>query len=64
MSKENVLTFVGDVFYPEDTHVGIVGGRDENGNLLIVHCASGANNVVITGASGFTSIARPTYFTE
>ena len=36
------------VFYPEDTHVGIVGGRDENGNLLIVHCASGANNVVIT----------------
>ena len=50
------------VFYPEDTHVGIVGGRDENGNLLIVHCASGANNVVITGLEGFTSIGRPLYY--
>ena len=52
------------VFYPEDTHVGIVGGRDENGNLLIVHCASGANNVVITGLEGFTSIGRPLYYGE
>ena len=52
------------VFYPEDSHVGIVGGRDENGNLLIIHCASGANNVVITGVDGFTSIGRPAYFTE
>lgn len=50
------------VFYPEDEHVGIVGGQDESGNLLIIHCASGANNVVITGASGFTSIARPMYY--
>lgn len=50
------------VFYPEDSHVGIVGGRDENGNLLIVHCASGANNVVITGLEGFTSIGRPLYY--
>ena len=24
------------VFYPEDSHVGIVGGRDESGNLLII----------------------------
>lgn len=50
------------VFYPEDSHVGIVGGRDENGNLLIVHCASGANNVVITGLEGFTSIGRPLHY--
>lgn len=50
------------VFYLEDSHVGIVGGRDENGNLLIVHCASGANNVVITGLEGFTSIGRPLYY--
>ena len=50
------------VFYPEDSHVGIVGGRDENGNLLIVHCASGANNVVITGLEGFSSIGRPLYY--
>lgn len=50
------------VFYPNDSHVGIVGGRDENGNLLIIHCASGLNNVVITGQSGFASIGRPMYF--
>ena len=52
------------VFYPGDSHVGIVGGRDENGNLLIIHCASGANNVVITGLEGFTSIGRPEYYTK
>ncbi len=50
------------VFYPDDVHVGIVGGRDENGNLLVVHCASGANNVVITDISGFTSIAYPFFY--
>ena len=52
------------VFYPDNSHVGIVGGRDANGELLIIHCASGYNNVVITGASGFTSIGRPVYYTE
>ena len=52
------------VFYPGDEHVGIVGGRDEAGDLLIVHCASNANNVVITGKSGFTSIGRPVYYRE
>lgn len=52
------------VFYPDDEHVGIVGGRDEAGNLLVIHCASSANNVVITSADGFTSIARPNYYTE
>ena len=50
------------VFYPEDSHVGIVGGRDESGNLLIIHCASGYNGVVISGASGFTSIGKPLYY--
>ena len=49
------------VFFPGDAHVGIVGGRDENGNLVIIHCSAG---VQITGASGFTSIARPTYYSE
>lgn len=52
------------VFYPDNSHVGIVGGRDANGELLIIHCASGYNNVVITGASGFTSIGRPVCYTE
>lgn len=50
------------VFYPDNSHVGIVGGRDANGELLIIHCASGANNVVVTGVSGFTVAARPNYY--
>lgn len=50
------------VFYPGDEHVGIVGGRDESGNLLIIHCAFSQNNVVITGLEGFTSIGRPLYY--
>lgn len=52
------------VFYPEDTHVGIVGGWDDDGNILIIHCASGQNNVVITGKAGFTTIGRPQYYSE
>ena len=52
------------VFYPDDSHVGIVGGKDTDGNLLIVHCSGGANGVVITGSAGFTSVARPDCFTE
>ena len=52
------------VFYPGDSHVGIVGGWDEDGNLLIIHCSSGYNNVVITGKEGFTAIARPNYYTS
>lgn len=56
---------IGDLaFYPDDEHVGIVAGWDENGNILIVHCASGHNNVVITGKEGFISVARPDIFTE
>ena len=47
------------VFYSGDGHVGIVGGKDESGNLIIIHCSSGYNNVAITDAEGFTSIARP-----
>lgn len=52
------------VFYPDNSHVGIVGGRDANGELLIIHCASGYNNVVITGKEGFASISRPRYYAE
>lgn len=47
------------VFYPNDTHVGIVVGWDENGEILIAHCASGQNQVVITGKVGFATIGRP-----
>ena len=53
------------VFYPGDSHIGIVCGWDANGNILIVHCASGSlNGVVITGKSGFVTIGRPTYYGE
>lgn len=52
------------VFYPDNSHVGIVCDRDEDGSLLVIHCASGANNVVITGTSGFVSVARPDYFSD
>ena len=52
------------VFYPNDTHVGIVCGFDSGGNIMVIHCASGANNVVVTGKSGFTSIGRPEYFAD
>lgn len=52
------------VFYPDDSHVGIVGGRDADGNLLIVHCSGGANGVVITGSAGFTTVARPDCFSD
>ena len=52
------------VFYPDDSHVGIVGGKDADGNLLIVHCSGGANSVVITGSAGFTVVARPDCFAD
>lgn len=56
---------LGDlVFYPGDSHVGIVCGFDSSGNILIIHCASSFNNVVVTGKIGFTTIGRPKYFTE
>ena len=52
------------VFYPDDEHVGIVCGRDTDGNLMVIHCASGYNNVVITDTDGFVAIGRPEYFSE
>ena len=50
------------VFYRDDSLVVIVGGRDADGNLLIVHCSGGANGVVITGSAGFTAVASPNLF--
>ena len=52
------------VFYPGDSHVGIVCGFDSGGNIMVIHCASSANNVVVTGKIGFTSIGRPEYFAD
>ncbi|MBQ9346024.1 MAG: C40 family peptidase [Oscillibacter sp.] len=54
----------GDLaFYPGDSHVGIIVGYDEAGNVKIMHCASGSsNNVVLTGKIGFSVAARPRYY--
>ena len=49
----------GDLlFYPDDSHVGIAVGRDKNGEILVIHCAGGYNNVVLTTAKGFTKAER------
>ncbi len=46
--------------YPDASHIGVVVGRNEAGKLLICHCASGQNNIVITefSASGFTAVGK------
>lgn len=52
----------GDLAFPANySHVGIVVGKDTGGNILVIHCASGANNVVITTAAstGFTVFRQP-----
>ena len=46
------------LFYPDDSHVGIAVGRDENGEIFLIHCAGGYNNVVLTTAKGFTKAAE------
>ncbi len=49
----------GDLaFYNDQSHVGIIGGKDASGNILVIHCSSGANNVVIT-TGGFGFAVRP-----
>lgn len=52
----------GDMaLYPDSSHIGLVVGRDSTGKLLICHCSSGNNNVVVTEftTSGFTVLGRP-----
>lgn len=50
------------VFYADNSHAGIVAGRNVNGKIMIIHCTSGANNVVVSGASGFATVARPVIY--
>lgn len=53
----------GDLaFYPDNSHIGIVGGWDENGNLQIIHCTASVNGITISGKSGFSAVGRPTYY--
>ena len=56
---------IGDLaFYPDAEPVGILCGRDQHGSILILHCASSYNRVVITGKEGFVSAGRPQYSGE
>ena len=50
------------MFYPDLGHVGIAAGKDSGGNILVIHCASSQNNVVVTGLQGFTKIGRPVLY--
>ena len=55
----------GDLaFLPSYSHVGIVVGKDTGGNILVIHCSSSANNVVLATASsvGFTVFRRPNFY--
>lgn len=57
----------GDLaFYPDDSHVGVIVGRNAAGKLLVCHCSSGRNNVTVTefSASGFTAVGRPDIFSS
>lgn len=50
----------GDLaFYSDLSHIGIIAGKDADGNILVIHCSSGRNNVVITTNSSFGFAARP-----
>ena len=50
------------VFMGDDDHVGIVAGWDDKRELLVIHCDSGYDNVVITGAEGFERAGRPYWY--
>lgn len=50
----------GDLAFLSDlSHVGIIAGKDRAGNILVIHCSSSRNNVVITTNSIFGFAARP-----
>ncbi len=50
----------GDLaFYADPSHVGIVAGKDADGNILVIRSSSGGNNVVITTNSGFGFAVGP-----
>lgn len=57
----------GDLaFYPNCEHVGIVVKNDA-GMLMVIHCASGSNNIVMTlhtEGGGFAFVGRPKIYQE
>lgn len=48
----------------DESHVGVVVGWDEDGNILVCHCSYGLNTVDISTAAriGFTRFGRPACF--
>lgn len=55
----------GDMaLFPDASHIGIVVGRNDAGKLLVCHCSSGRNNVVVTefSVTGFTVVGRPNIY--
>ena len=56
----------GDIaFWPDNSHVGLVVGRDESGHVLVVHCSYGLNTVAISDrAIGFTKVGKPELYGE
>lgn len=57
----------GDLaFFADVSHVGIVVGRNEAGRLLVAHCTSSQNNVVVTEAeaTGFRCFRTPDIYND
>lgn len=60
----------GDLaFFKGCSHVGIIIGKKANGNLLIAHCSSSKNDVVVSECSGpkdngFLMVGRPYFYQE
>jgi len=61
ISEPGDLAFLAIPGTRKVNHVGIVVGKDENGAVIVAHCTSGADNVVVTTAesAGFMHYRRP-----
>jgi len=60
-AMEGDLAFLATPGTRKVNHIGIVVGRNDDGQILVVHCSSGANNVSIATAEsvGFLYYRRP-----
>lgn len=49
--------------YPDASHVGLIVGRNVAGQLLVCHCSSGMNNVVVVefAVSRFTAVEQQVF---
>lgn len=55
------LAFLASPGTRKINHIGIVTGRNDEGQIMVIHCSSGANNVTISTAEsvGFQYYRRP-----